>query len=193
MLKDLVAKNRSYRRFDESIPIPRETLVELVELARLCPSAANLQPLRFALVSEKPLTDKVFPLLKFAAYLQDWAGPAEGERPTAYIVVMVDERIKRQADLDAGIAAQTMMLGAVEKGYGGCMMSSVQREKLAELLSLPEYYQIVLVMALGKPNEQVVLEDVDESGSIKYYRDEQGVHHVPKRTLKELIWESQGN
>lgn len=193
MLKNLVAKNRSYRRFDESIPIPRETLVELVELARLCPSAANLQPLRFALVSEKPLTDKVFPLLKFAAYLQDWAGPAEGERPTAYIVVMVDERIKRQADLDAGIAAQTMMLGAVEKGYGGCMMSSVQREKLAELLSLPEYYQIVLVMALGKPNEQVVLEDVDESGSIKYYRDEQGVHHVPKRTLKELIWESQGN
>jgi len=190
MLKELVAKNRSYRRFDESVRIPRETLVELVELARLCPSGANLQPLRFALVSEKPLTDRVFPLLKFAAYLQDWAGPAEGERPTAYIVVMVDERIKRQADIDAGIAAQTMMLGAVEKGYGGCMMSSVQRENLAELLGLPEYYQIVLVMALGKPSEQVVLEDVDESGSIKYYRDEQGVHHVPKRTLKELIWES---
>ena len=190
MLKDLVAKNRSYRRFDESIRIPHETLVELVELARLCPSAANLQPLRFALVSEKPLTDRVFPLLKFAAYLQDWAGPAEGERPTAYIVVMLDERIKRQADLDAGIAAQTMMLGAVEKGYGGCMMSSVQREKLAELLGLPEYLQIILVMALGKPIEQVVVEDVDESGDIKYYRDEQGVHHVPKRSIKELIWES---
>ena len=114
-------------------------------------------------MSEKQLTDRVFPLLKFAAYLQDWAGPAEGERPTAYIVVMVDERIKRQADLDAGIAAQTMMLGAVEKGYGGCMMSSVQREKLAELLGLPEYYQIVWVMALGKPIEQVVVEDVDET------------------------------
>ena len=190
MLKDLVAKNRSYRRFDESIRIPHETLVELVELARLCPSAANLQPLRFALVSEKQLTDRVFPLLKFAAYLQDWAGPAEGERPTAYIVVMVDERIKRQADLDAGIAAQTMMLGAVEKGYGGCMMSSVQREKLAELLGLPEYNQIVLVMALGKAIEQVVVEDVDETGNIKYYRDKQGIHHVPKRSLKELIWES---
>ena len=190
MLKNLVAKNRSYRRFDESIRIPHETLVELVELARLCPSAANLQPLRFALVSEKPLTDKVFPLLKFAAYLQDWAGPAEGERPTAYIVVMVDERIKRQADLDAGIAAQTMMLGAVEKGYGGCMMSSVQREKLAELLGLPDYFQIILVMALGKPIEQVVVEDVDETGNIKYTRDKQGIHHVPKRLLKELIWES---
>ncbi len=190
MLKDLVAKNRSYRRFDESVSIPKETLIELVELARFCPSGANLQPLRFALVSEKQLTDRVFPLLKFAAYLQDWAGPAEGERPTAYIVVMLDERIKRQADLDAGIAAQTMMLGAVEKGYGGCMMSSVQREKLAELLGLPEYLQIILVMALGKPIEQVVVEDVDESGDIKYYRDEQGVHHVPKRSLKELIWES---
>ena len=108
MLKEKKKKNRSYRRFDESVRIPRETLVELVELARLCPSGANLQPLRFALVSEKPLTDRVFPLLKFAAYLQDWAGPAEGERPTAYIVVMVDERIKRQADIDAGIAAQPM-------------------------------------------------------------------------------------
>ena len=82
------------------------------------------------------------------------------------------------------------MLGAVEKGYGGCMMSSVQRDRLAELLGLPEYYQIVLVMALGKPIEQVVVEDVDETGNIKYYRDEQGVHHVPKRTLKEIIWES---
>jgi nitroreductase len=190
VLKDLVAKSRSYRRFEENFRIPKETLVELVDLARLCPSGANLQPLKFAVVSEKQLADQVFPLLKFAAYLQDWDGPAETERPAAYIVVMVDERIKRQADLDAGIAAQTMMLGAVEKGFSGCMMSSVQREKLAELLGLPNHYQIVLVMALGKPSEQVVVEDVDETGNIKYYRDEQGVHHVPKRTLQELIWES---
>jgi len=101
---------------------------------------------------------------------------------------MLDKRIKQQADLDAGIAAQTMMLGAAEKGYGGCIMSSVKREKLAELLELPEYLQIILVIALGKPAEQVVVEDVDESGNIKYYRDERGVHHVPKRSLKELIW-----
>lgn len=188
MLKDLVAKNRSYRRFDEKVHITRETLVELVELARLCPSGSNLQPLKFYLVNKKPETDKVFSTIKFAAYLTDWGGPKEGERPTAYIIVMLDKRIKQQADLDAGIAAQTMILGAVEKGYGGCIMSSVQREKLAELLELPEYLQIILVIALGKPVEQVVVEDVDESGNIKYYRDESGVHHVPKRSLKELIW-----
>jgi len=187
MLKDLVAKSRSYRRFDESVPVPRATLVELVELARLGPSGANLQPLKYYLVSDKAEAEKVFSTVRFAAYLTDWAGPAEGERPTAYIIVVTDERIKRQADLDAGIAAQTMMLGAVEKGFGGCIMSSVQREKLAELLELPSYLQIVLVIALGKPVEQVVIEEVGSSGSIKYYRDAQGLHHVPKRSLDELI------
>lgn len=187
MFRDLVLKNRSYRRFDESVRISRETLVELVDLARHAPCSANLQGLKFCLIHEKKMTDQVFPLLKFAGYLKDWGGPAEGERPTAYIVVLGDTRIKRQYDLDTGIAAQTMMLGAVERGFGGCMMSSVKREELAALLELPPYLEIVLVLALGKPAETVVIEPVGSDGDIKYYRDAQGVHHVPKRALEDLI------
>jgi len=189
MFKDLVLRNRSYRRFDETERISRETLVELVDLARHAPCSANLQGLKFGLICDKKQTDQVFPLLKFAGYLKDWDGPAEGERPAAYIVVLGDERIKRQYDLDTGIAAQTMMLGAVEKGFGGCMMSSVKREELAALLELPPYLEIVLVLALGKPAERVVIEDVGSNGDIKYYRDAQDVHHVPKRSLEELIYE----
>jgi nitroreductase len=189
MFRDLVLKSRSYRRFDESVRIPRETLVELVDLARHAPCSANLQGLKFSLITEKAQTDRVFPLVKFAGYLKNWGGPAEGERPAAYIVVLGDERIKRQYDLDTGIAAQTMMLGAVEKGFGGCMMSSVKREDLAALLELPAYLEIVLVLALGKPAEMVVIEPVGADGDIKYYRDEQGVHHVPKRALEDLIYD----
>lgn len=188
MFRDLVLKSRSYRRFDESVRIPRETPVELVDLARHAPCSANLQGLKFSLIYDKALADKVFPLMKFAGYLKDWGGPAEGERPTAYIVVLGDERIKRQYDMDTGIAAQTMMLGAVEKGFGGCMMSSVKREELAALLELPAYLEVVLVLALGKPAEVVVIEPVGEDDDIKCYRDEQGVHHVPKRALEDLIF-----
>lgn len=189
MFRDLVLKNRSYRRFDESVRIPRETLVELVDLARHTPCSANLQGLKFSLICEQAQTDRVFPLIKFAGYLKDWGGPALGERPTAYIVVLGDERIKHQYDLDTGIAAQTMMLGAVEKGFGGCMMSSVKREELAALLELPAYLEIVLVLALGKPAETVKIEPVGADGDIKYYRDAEGVHHVPKRALEDLIYE----
>ncbi len=189
MFRDLVLKSRSYRRFDEAVRIPRETLLELVDLARHAPCSANLQGLKFSLICEKAQTDKVFPLMKFAGYLKDWGGPAVGERPAAYIVVLGDVRIKRQYDLDTGIAAQTMMLGAVEKGFGGCMMSSVKRDELAALLELPPYLEIVLVLALGKPTETVVIEPVGEGGDIKYYRDAQSIHHVPKRALGELIFE----
>ena len=183
MFKDLVSKSRSYRRFDEAVRVPRETLVELVDLARLAPCSANLQGLKFFVVGEKDLTDKIFPLLKFAGYLRDWAGPAEGERPAAYIIVLGDERIKQQFDMDAGIAAQTIMLGAAEQGLGGCILSSVKRDELAALLELPAYLEVLVVLALGKPAEKVVIEALGSAGDIKYYRDGEGVHHVPKLSL----------
>jgi len=187
MFKDLVSKSRSYRRFDEAVRVPRATLVELVGLARLAPCSANLQGLKFFVVGEKDLTDKIFPLLKFAGYLRDWAGPAEGERPAAYIIVLGDERIKQQFDMDAGIAAQTIMLGAAEQGLGGCILSSVKRDELAALLELPAYLEVLVVLALGKPAEKVVIEALGSAGDIKYYRDGEGVHHVPKRSLEDLI------
>ncbi len=187
MVRDLVRKNRSYRRFYQDVRIERLTLLELVELARLSASAANRQPLRFILSCEPEQNAKIFPHLAWAGYLTDWPGPAEGERPSAYIVILADRQIGQLLGCDHGIAAQSMLLGATEKGLGGCMIGSIQRTELRDVLKIPELYDIVLVLALGKPKETVVLESVDAAGDIRYWRDSDGVHHVPKRRLEDLI------
>ncbi len=187
MLKDLIVANRSYRRFDEKHQISRETLLELVELARLSASGGNMQPLKYLLSCEPEKNALIFKHLAWAAYLKDWPGPAVGERPTAYIVILGDKEIGRSFGCDHGIAAQSIMLGAAEKGLGGCMIGSVQREGLRAALNIPERYDILLVLALGKPAEKVIIETVQPGGSTKYWRDEHGVHHVPKRSLNEIV------
>lgn len=189
MFKDLVLKNRSYRRFDQSHAIGLVTLRELVDLARCTPSAANRQPLKYVLVNEPARNAAVFKHLAWAGYLRDWPGPAEGERPSAYIVIVLDKEIVQQPGCDHGIAAQTIVLGAVERGLGGCMIASFQPEPLRQELGLPPRYEIVLVLALGKPVEEVVIEAAGAEGSIRYWRDERQVHHVPKRALDEIIIE----
>jgi len=187
MLTDLLKNSRSYRRFDESVKVSEETLRELVDATRYCPSSANRQPLKYRLVSEPTLASQVFECLKFAGYLRDWPGPAEGERPAAYIVVLGDEEISKFSDVDAGIAMQTILLRAAELGLGGCIFASVQREKLRRILALEDRFQIGYVIALGKPAEICIVEPLGQDGDIKYYRDPDGVHHVPKRSLNELI------
>lgn len=187
MLTDLLLKNRSYRRFDESVPVSESDLRTLVDAARYCPSAANRQLLKYRLVYEPAENEKVFACLKFAAYLQDWSGPAEGERPTAYIVVLGDESIYKFSEVDAGIAMQTILLRATELGFGGCILASVQRDNLRRALALDERFHIGYVVALGKPAEVSLIEPLEQSGSIQYYRDANGVHHVPKRSLEDLI------
>jgi nitroreductase len=187
MLKELVYKTRSYRRFHEHQPVQLETLRELVDLARLSASGANLQPLKYILCCDPALNARVFRHLKWAGYLRDWDGPAEGERPAAYIIILGDTEIRKDSGVDHGIAAQSIMLGATEKGLGGCMIASIDRIAMRALLDIPERYQILLVLALGVPKEQVVVEEVGPEGDIKYYRDAEGVHHVPKRPLDELI------
>ncbi len=187
LIKNLITRSRSYRRFHENERITDETLRELVELARLSPAASNLQPLKFVLTSEPEVCARVFPHLKWAGHLKDWPGPAQGERPAAYITIVLDHQLATSVNCDHGIAAQSIMLGAVERGLGGCMLTSVNRKRLAEVLKLTERYEILMVLALGKPAEQVVLETVGDDGDIKYWRDEQGVHHVPKRSLEDLI------
>jgi nitroreductase len=187
MLKDLVAKNRSYRRFYQDVAIDCEVLKELVALARLSASGANKQPLKFMLSCDPDTNALVFPLLGWAGYLKDWPGPVEGERPSAYIIVLGDTDISPSVGCDHGIAAQSILLGATERGLGGCMMSSVQREKLREALDIPSRYEIALVIALGKPKETVIVETVGPDGNIRYWRDDEGRHHVPKRPLDELI------
>jgi len=186
-LRDLVLRNRSYRRFDGSYRIERETLVDLIGLARCTASAANRQPLKYILSADQKTNDRIFPCLTWAAYLKDWDGPAPGERPTAYIVILIDEGITQDWWCDDGIAAQTILLGAVEKGLGGCMIGSINKERLRQVLDIPERLKMRLVVAVGKPAERVVLEDLEPGGDIRYWRDEKDTHHVPKRLLAELI------
>lgn len=187
MLRNLVLLNRSYRRFVESEAIAEETLKELIELARCAPSAGNLQPLKYFISNVADTNELIFPALAWAGYLKEWGGPAEGERPSAYIIILGDTNVSKGFSCDHGIAAQTMMLGATEKGYGGCMIGAIDREMLSSNLNIPERYEILLVLALGKPAETVVLEDVGDDGCIKYYRDANDVHHVPKRKTDELV------
>jgi nitroreductase len=187
MLKDLVQGNRSYRRFHQEVPVRLETLRELVNLARLSASGANLQPLKYVLSHGAERNAAIFDTLSWAAYLKDWAGPEEGERPAAYIVVLGDTTIRKSFGVDPGIAAQSIMLGAAEQGLGGCMLASIQRDVLREALGIDRRYEILLVLALGKPKETVVMDPVGPDGDIKYWRDADGVHHVPKRALDEII------
>ncbi len=187
MLEDLIRNNRSYRRFHQDVPITMETLRALVNLARLSASGANLQPLKYVLSCDPGVNASIFPHTRWAGYLQDWTGPAEGERPSAYIIILGDTDIRKSFGCDHGIAAQSMMLGATERDLGGCILGALDRDSLQKVLKIPERYEILLVLALGKPKEEVRLEEVGPEGDIKYYRDEDGVHHVPKRPLDNLI------
>ena len=187
MIGDLIVKNRSYRRFYQEVHIKLDTLKELVDLARLSASARNAQPLKYILSCEPQRNSLIFAHLTLAAYLKDWSGPGEGERPSAYIIVLGDTEISRFVEYDAGIAAQSILLGATEKGLGGCMIASIDREKLRKTLDIPTRYEILLVLALGKPKEKVVIETVGSGGDTKYWRDSKNVHHVPKHPLDEII------
>jgi nitroreductase len=187
MLKDLVRSNRSYRRFHQDVVVSLEALRDLVDLARLSASGANMQPLKYVLCNDAERNAAIFETLSWAGYLKDWPGPVEGERPSAYVVVLGDTTIRPSFGVDPGIAAQSMLLGATEQGLGGCILASIRRDALRETLGIDERYQIELVLALGKPKETVVVDPVGPDGDIKYWRDAAGVHHVPKRALDEII------
>jgi len=186
MMQELVRRCRSYRRFHENKGVAEQTLKGLIELARLIPSAGNKQPLKYILSCTREKNEMIFPTLGWAAYLKDWTGPVEGERPSAYVVILGDSEISASIPWDHPIAAQTIVLGAAEIGLGACILASVAKDRLAEALKIPARYQILLVVALGYPEETVVLEEMKE-GDYKYWRDDSGVHHVPKRALKDLI------
>lgn len=187
---ELVKKSRSIRSFESGTIIPRETLLELVELARSCPAAMNLQPLKYRLVSEAEECAALLKETRWAASLTQKLPPV-GQEPSGFIVICHDTTVtplKPLFTLDVGIVAQTMMLGACERGFGGCIIGSAAEERLSAVLGLPSHLVPVLVLGLGVPAETVVLEDA-QNGAVKYYRDENNVHHVPKRPLDELIIE----
>lgn len=185
--RELVAGSRTRRIFDESRPMDVDTLAALVDLARLIPSGRNLQPLKYVVTADREQCAAIFPLLGWAGYFKDWPGPGPGERPTGYIVVLLDRDIADSPGCDHGIASQTIMLGAAEMGLGGCIIGTVNRKKLADLLHLADRFEVLLVLALGTPAEEVVIEPLPSDGKIEYWRGTDGRHHVPKRSLDELI------
>jgi len=193
MIDDLVRRTRTVRRFQEKKQIDLSLMLELIDLARLGGSARNGQVLRYMVVTEESLRGQLFPLLGWAGYLRDWSGPAPGERPPAYIVCVLDLEVLRgaetEAHFDLGIATQNLLLGAAEQGLFGCRIGAFSPGAVHRLLQLDDRFKVLLVLALGYPAETVVLEEVGPDGDIRYWHDDQGVHHVPKRRLADILIE----
>lgn len=189
MIKDLVVKSRSYRVFDEDHKLEKQDLVDLIELARFSPCGKNVQYLRFIPIYKEEVLKEVYPSLVWAGYLKDWDGPVEGERPTGIILIVSKEGSLTDPLLacDMGIASQSIVLGAVEKNLGGCMIRALNRKKIAEVLNLSDDYIVHMAIALGKPSQRVIVEDINEGEDIKYWMDEDKTHHVPKIILDDLI------
>jgi len=186
-VKDIVYKNRTYRRFDQSHKIDMATLEELIDLARVTSTGGNLQAIKFVLVNDEKMCEVVNNHIAWAGALPHWPGPAEGEKPTAYIITLRDESISKNTFWDLGLLTQSILMGAVEKGLGACQFGSVKYNELHKVLELEDHLVITSVIAMGKPVEKVVLVDIPESGKMHYYRDENMVHYVPKRKLEDII------
>ncbi len=184
-LHELAIENRSTRRFRQEIAISERDLFLFIDSARLAPSGANLQLLRFTPVTGRKHCLQIFPALKWAGYLEDWNGPVEGEQPSAYIIIHAPVGERRHIPVDAGIAAAYIVLTARESGYGSCMIMSFDRTLIEEAAGTQEGYHPFLIIALGIPGEETVLEEAD--GDIRYYRDQKDRHHVPKLALDDLI------
>jgi nitroreductase len=186
MIRDLIIRNRSYRRFYQNVKNSSETIKKRIELARFSASGRNMQPLKYVICTGYEVVSAIFPYVGWAGYLTDWDGPEPGEQPVAYVVMLHDKNLSANRYCDDGIAVQSILLGAAEDGFGGCIIGTVNKPKVAEIIGLPENMEIVWLIALGKPAETCVIEEVKDE-NIKYWRDAEGVHHVPKRSLDEIV------
>lgn len=189
MLKDLILKNRSYRSFNETRKITREELEDMISCARITPSSVNIQPLKYYLAWENEPVSKIQPLTKWAGLLKEFKLPPKGHSPTAFIIICFDSEVIASANSfqkDVGIVAQTIMLAATEKGLGGCMIGSFDSEELIKALNLSENIKPALVLALGEPDDKIVLTEIQQDGKTSYFRKD-NIHYVPKRNLNDLI------
>jgi nitroreductase len=184
-ISDIILSRRTVRRF-KPIPVGRSLLEKLVNAGRLAPSAGNLQPLEFVAVDDAEVRREIFPCLRWAAYITPRGNPRPGQEPMAYIVPLVNLAVREKGfEYDVGAAMENMILAAKEEGLGSCWLLSVEREKLAEILNVPQGYRIDCVLALGYPAESPVSEEFKDS--IKYWQDAEGVLHVPKRPLRSVF------
>jgi len=184
MIYEKIKSRRTIRKYMQK-DVPQEALLRCVDAARLSPSGANRQPLKYIIVNDKELIKEVFGTLSWAKYLPDYQ-PSDLEMPRAYIVIVLDKSIFENAGHDAGIAAMSISMVACDEGLGSCILGSVNREKLKLILKVPDGLDIVLVVALGYPAENPIADRVKD-GDIKYWLDESGVLHVPKRNLEEVV------
>ncbi len=185
MIRELLMDTRSYRRYDENTALTDADIYAIAEAVRFVPSAANLQRVKVAFVNNALQNDEIFSTLGFAAYLKEWKGPTIGERPVGYAVIMTESKPDVNLAIDIGIAAEAMLLTARERGIGGCIFRSFDPTRVSEILGKDGLIP-ALVISLGRPTERVVIEDLKD-GDIKYYRDEDGVHHVPKRSVEDIL------
>ena len=185
--QDLITNTRSTRRFNQNRKIEIDTLKKLVNFARLSSSSSNLQTLKYFLSTDCMQNEKIFLSLKWAYYLKDWEEPKEGEKPAGYIIIMSDTEIHPVIEVDVGIAIQSIRLGATSLGLSSCPIGSIDRPILQRLLRIPEKYEISAVIALGEPAEKIVIEDLENSDNTEYWRDENDIHHVPKRKFDDII------
>jgi nitroreductase len=182
---ELIKKRRTIRQFKPE-EIPDRVLLKLAEAGRLAPSAANLQPLEFVLVKDPEVRRKIFPCLRWAAYISPAGDPKPGHEPTAYVVILVNTEIRDKGfEYDVGAAAENIILAALAQGLGSCWLISVDRETVRGILAIPDKYRLDSIIALGYPDENPVVEDF--AGSVKYWKDEHGTLHVPKRKLESMV------
>lgn len=188
-LRDLMISNRTVRRFQENRDVEFKVLENLVELTRYCPSGRNAQPLKYVIVTSEAMRESIYPLLKWAGYFEDWGGPDRGERPAAYLVQCLDTEYGKDCLCDDGLQLEAITLGMHTLGLGGCIIKAFNAPALGKLLNLESRYAPRYVLAIGYPAEVVLLEDMSgsENADFKYFRTADGVHHVPKRPLSELI------
>lgn len=184
-LYELIVSRRTIRRFKPQA-VPREVLERIVDAGRVAPSAANMQPLAFVVVESEEPRREIFPCLKWAAYIAPEGDPKPGQEPAAYIVTLVDTRVREKMfEYDVGAAMENMILAALAEGVGSCWLLSVDRDKVRDILSVPAEYRIDCVLALGYPGEEPAVEEM--GGSCRYWKDADGRLHVPKRPFPSVI------
>jgi nitroreductase len=179
-----IVKRRTIRRYLKD-PVPRDVLVRCVDAARLAPSGMNRQPLKYVIVNDDDPLGKVFPTIRWAGYLPDY-GPNDEEMPRAYIVILLDKEIRKDCGHDAGIAAMTISMVAHAQSLGSCILGAIDRPRLREILGIPQQLEIVLAVAIGYAAEAPTIDKVKD-GNTRYWLDDDGVLHVPKRSLEEIV------
>lgn len=192
MLRELIYETRSYRSFDESCRLTKEQILAWIDIARLTPSAKNLQPLKYKVICTREGVEKILPLTHWAGALSNIVLPPDGHHPSAFIIICNDGEIQENiaaSQRDVGIAAMTLLMAATEDGYGGCMIGAFEKDRLGEVLRIPERYTPTLLIALGKPDENVFLTEPGTDGSVAYFRDSHNLHFVPKRKLTDVVLE----